>query len=194
MQIKNISAYHEDGKEGRQEVNVTVTVEGSLTDAVASVLSMFDKDGGYHVIPASTDAAYRSVLKTGLSATGTAVTPDAPAEKVTRTRRPRTNPDASPATAEAVVETAAPTAEEPRRRTRVTAQPEPETVKTISDADLTKACSNAAAIIGPDLVKLVLADFSVDDVSKLAPDVREKFIGELSDEIRLAQEEAAKAA
>jgi len=58
----------------------------------------------------------------------------------------------------------------------------------ISNADLTKAASEAAAVITPRGVKEIMADFDVDDLRKLEDqDVRRRFINKLQDAIEAEQ-------
>lgn len=69
----------------------------------------------------------------------------------------------------------------PARRRRV-----PEAPAGISDADLTKAASEGARVLGPEFVTAWLTEFGVSEVSKLAQDVRREFLDGISDEIEKA--------
>lgn len=122
------------------------------------------------------------------------------AEKVTRTRRPRTNPDASATetTAAAPVEDVSPSVGAPseagaRRRTRVTAEPPAPEVKTITDADLAKAASSGAAQVGTEIISIILGELEVTTVSEIPTDRREWFLQQIDNEITAAKEELAKA-
>lgn len=129
-----------------------------------------------------------------------------PAE-ATKSRRSRGTADDSPATTEASpttgrrsrrstpvtssetapAEPSASTAEpspssEPAPASRRRRQ-QPEAPAGISDADLTKAASEGARVLGPEFVTDWLLQFGVAEVSKLTQDVRREFIDGISDEI-----------
>lgn len=197
MKITQINAYSDDGK-----VTVALNVESDLpiAEALSSVLALFA--GSAPVVMKNVidelpnDRPRDPQVDEAVAA--------ASAPKTTRTRRPRTNPDATreQEEAKAVESVMINSAEEAlaqihstteRRRTRVTAEQAPLEIKVITDADLAKACSNAAAIVGIEVVQAVIKDFAVSSMQELAPDVREKFLGELEDEIKLAKEELAAA-
>lgn len=63
--------------------------------------------------------------------------------------------------------------------------------KGISDADLAKAASEAAAVIGPDVVTQILdEDHGVETVNELPQDQRKKFTATLLKEIKLEKDDA----
>lgn len=208
MKITQINAY---SFQGNTEISMTVSTALPVTEAISSVLALFARDPAVGTATLKPFLPTREEINTFFADKAASTLADdvptaeeaAPAAKATRPRRPRTNPDAAPTDPTPanlrnddepgpVAEAALPA--EPRRRTRVTAEPAHlDMVKIITDADLAKAASNAAAIVGTEIVGLVLAEFSVKMVSDLAPDVREKFIGELNIEIEAAREELAKA-
>lgn len=89
---------------------------------------------------------------------------------------------------------AASTPVEGRRRRRDVAPAEVvvvETKPTITDFDLTKAASAAAAIIGANCVKDILGELKAATVNDLVGDDRQKFIDELNKEIEIVRLEQA---
>lgn len=179
MKITGLETYRDS--DGSMTVGVRLDIGIlSISEAIRAVLALFENAS--HVTPAVTPETivFPADVEAPKTATG-------------RLRKPRTNPDAE-ATAPAPTQAAQEPATEGRsRRTRVAAPAEPDAVRTVSDADLAKACSNAAAIIGIEIVRAVMEDFHVGTVNALTPDVRERFLSELQTEIKLAQEEAEKA-
>lgn len=103
------------------------------------------------------------------------------AEPAATGRRSRRTATAAPAqdTAPTTTNVGATASEPPpARRRRV-----PEAPAGISDADLTKAASEGARVLGPEFVTAWLTEFGVGEVSKLAQGVRREFIDGISDEI-----------
>ena len=79
----------------------------------------------------------------------------------------------------AEAEAEAPAEEKPARRRRSAKKDDG-----IKDADLVKACSEAASQIGPDLVAEILEDdYKVTEVSELNQDQRKEFLETLRKEI-----------
>jgi len=196
--------------EGRTEMSFTVTTDLPVAEAISSVLALFPTPATEVTGVVVTDQlglVTRGQVQADAQAEANII--DEPAEtakteKVTRTRRPRTNPDAvhvNTFLAEANARAAeAPAADAPadapaaavRRRRGSDTPAEPE-VKVITDADLAKAASNAAAIIGHEVVTAVLDEvFSVKMVGEIPADKREAFLKELDDEIELAKADLAK--
>jgi hypothetical protein len=205
MKITYITGDNSDEEDGTNvRVGVSFGKDVAVAEAVASVLALFAgqaKTGGERIIASAkgASAAIQAAITDAHSKAldgkvpelgmGYASQAEEPKEepKVTRPRRPRTNPDA-PA-ADAPADASAPAGR--RRRGTDAAAAEPE-VKVITDADLAKAASNAAAIIGHEVVTAVLDEvFQVKMVSDIPADQREKFLKELDDEIELAKAELA---
>lgn len=105
-----------------------------------------------------------------------------------RTTAPAAAPDTTGGeTAPAAAAGSAPAPSEPRRRRRA-APAEPEG---ISDAEVAKAASEGARVLGPETVMEILTEFDVDSTDKLPQDVREEFIKLVNDEIAEVQKKAA---
>lgn len=208
MKITNLGFTSYDG--ASTEANISLAFEGAtVEEANAAVMALLsgrpvaDAPGGSRAFPLTPEMVgmvkeANEVMAPMAFTPSTAPTPDAP-----RARRPRlvvpVEAPPSPALVEALAAIAVAT--EPRtRRSRAAAPvpapaPEPEIPqnRTITDADLSKACSDAAAIVGPSVVTLVLTDYGVDRVNEIAPEDREKFLADLDDEIVLAKADAAAA-
>lgn len=173
-------------------VNFAFDSGTSLSSAIAAVESLVS---GVAVSrdtsapsPTSASVASEPVADTGAS--------------TARTRRSRTAPASTPTTptadTPAVDEAPAATVTDIGTRRRRAAASEAGGPKVYSDVDLSKAASNTAARLvelgdkgGPDIVKLVLADFGVKSTSDIPQDQREKFLKDLAEEVKLAEADRA---
>jgi hypothetical protein len=184
MKLKSISASVDD--EGNALVGVSVIVgKLDIVSAIASVAALFSGNAG--------TAAVNPTPAPAAPAT-------APAADTTEStgRRRRASPGAAeaPAATEAAPATEVAGESVTRRRRAAPAAAEPE-VKTISDAELSKAASSAAAAIvaagfdGRDAVMQVLSDFGVDTTNAIPQDKREEFLKVLQAEIDAAEADAA---
>lgn len=163
MKITNLSGWEDDN--GRFRITATVIVTGavSLAHAIGIV--------GNLVEMRNLDDAMRSEPEE--APTVAPVQPSEPEPTVTRRRRTTTE-EAAPATAEpdapaetttrrrraATTETAQP-AEEPAPVVVARRRAQPAVSDDITDADLTKAASDAAAVCGPAAVTAILGEFNV---------------------------------
>lgn len=114
----------------------------------------------------------------------------------TRARRSRVVPPTEDMVAAIEAEQQQSTEAPSSRRRRTTAPAEAEGPKPITDTDLTKAASNAAASMGPEgpgTVMAVLADFGVTTVNNIEADKREQFLKELQAEVEAYEAEKASA-
>lgn len=198
MQVSSINA-GEFGIEGGLSVNVKFTGFHGLnaSEAVLKVLASI----------ATWQTASREEPATVHHVTLNPDTTDAEAAPTTttRTRRPR---GVTPTPLEAQASIPAAQLEEGKagleqsteapssRRRRTTAPTEAEGPKPITDTDLTKAASNAAASMGPEgpgTVMAVLADFGVTTVNNIEADKREQFLKELQAEVEAYEAEKASA-
>ena len=169
MKINYIRADH--AEDGNTSVSVSFDADVSVVDAIAYILARFG-DAAPAISPPLVELI------------------QAPVEQVTRTRTRK--PAAvveTPASVPATEETASPNAEASgvRRRRQVATDAPP----AITDADLSKAASHAATIIGTEVVMAVLGDMGVSAVGELKDDVRKRFLDEIAEEVRLAEDEAA---
>jgi hypothetical protein len=172
MKITGLNTFTEDGK---RLVGVTVAFEGgSLLDNIGQVVNAIEGSsvvmsaantiiGGEHIRPSE---AVATPAPTTRRTRGAAATP-APADA------PSTAPaDAAPATTG-----------ERRRRTPAapaeTTTPAPAGPVVITDADLSKAASNAAAVLTPPVVMAVMEFFDAPDTSNVKPMARQAFIDTL---------------
>lgn len=196
MQIQSISAQDHDG------VGVHVQFTGfhglNTSEAVLKVLASIatwqtasrEEPAVVHHVTLNTDTTDAEA---------------APTTTTTRTRRPR---GVTPTPLEAQASIPAAQLEEGKagleqsteapssRRRRTTAPTEAEGPKPITDTDLTKAASNAAASMGPEgpgTVMAVLADFGVTTVNNIEADKREQFLKELQAEVEAYEAEKASA-
>lgn len=208
MDFDSINFYRND--DGSTDVRVTFKVprakrlDASVVDSILSVL-----DGGEDEpvttaenTPAETTQGRRSRRSTteapaeanptqgrrgrrGAAPAGEV--PGAPEANPTQGRRSRCGAsnaaDAGHSTEAATASTAATTspsepAPAPARRRRQ--QPEQ---TGISDADLSKAASQAAEIISPETVMEILGEFGVTEVNKIAQELRQEFLDILNSEI-----------
>lgn len=110
---------------------------------------------------------------------------EAEAEAKPKTSRRTAKAKAEPETeAEPEAEAEAP---KPTRRRRTPAAPQKE--EGITDADLVKACNDAAEVITPEVVAVVLMeDFKLEDVAGLAQEDRQKFMDALEVEVNAVPE------
>jgi len=188
MKINSIEAYRSADDEVSVSVRVTVAWGGdnAVHEAIAAVAAKLTDP---NVV---SDPLVEQAIERTRPATEPTVAPTPSTEPVKRTRRTA----AQMAEANAQVPNPPPptqTAEVPSRRRRAPeTSPDP---MPISDAELSKAASNAAEAFvklgedGPTMVKLVLEDFKVETVGDIPADQREKFIKELAKEVSLAQAE-----
>lgn len=219
MKIESINAYAETITGAH--VNLTVILgDIPLSQALSSVLALFAGHRTLDELPQPDAAAAIPTADAGSRARTRSVTPATPDMKpigmghheeveqpVTpidgspealaavgeRTRaRVRTRVAAAPPAAEPVTTPEAPPAEPVATRRRRTADAPTDTKPTISDADMSKAASNAAAVIGVEVVQAVIADFGVKTVNDIKSEDRERFLKEVAEEVRLAEEEAGK--
>lgn len=202
MEMQRIAG-HIDGADGDTYIAVTVRCgKLPLVSAIASVAALFSGEvsrGTASPLPAG-EATAATTASTEPVATGT------------RTRRPRTAPtevapspapDAAPANVTDIG----------TRRRRSTAPAEPEGPKAYTDADMSKAASNAAAAIhavgeallakgaidaqqkkadfdGPGIIMAVLLELNAKSTNDLTPDQREPFLAEIQKEVEAAELEA----
>lgn len=191
MSLTNINFYRRD--DGATEVTVSVTVHraGKLdVNDINRVIAILDggepetsRDTGGEPVQAETSRRSRRAAD---DKRDTDTSAEANPTQGRRSRRPNgtASPKTPPATSESsesstnggATSTPEPT---PARRRRQ----QPEAPAGISDADLTKAASEGARVIGPEFVTAWLTEFGVGEVSKLAQDVRREFIDGISDEI-----------
>lgn len=195
MKINQFGFYHAPGG---QEVSVQLTLDfasnetfepqdgQALIDLIANNLSM--SRGGAVASPSSLAPAVvlsattsrRSRTASSAEAASPASTESKPETTENPTPRGRRRGSAAPAeTAEtktAPSEAASSPSDAPAigRRRRVAAEP---TEPTIADAELLKAASEAASVLGPDNVTVALKEFGVDQVQELKGyDLRKEFL------------------
>ena len=167
MKVTHISVNEHSTLEGVRTVHVAAefqpgeAIEASDIAAIEGL--MMEAAGGKAKAPAEEKPAGR---RRGKKAEAEA---EAPAEeKPARRRRGK-----------AAEEAEAPAEEKPARRRRSAKKDDG-----IKDADLVKACSEAASQIGPDLVAEILEDdYKVTEVSELNQDQRKEFLETLRKEI-----------
>lgn len=191
MKIEGISTYQQT--DGHIQVDVRIDAGSmSVADAVSMVLAKFAG-----TLPVATPQSSPSDV----------TTETAPAGRRTRAARTTAAPvedhskDVALASLDAAkaAETAATTPAEGRRTRRTAPDTAPaETVPTVTDIDLMKACSNTAAIIGVDIVQEVVADTlrgtageAGGTAQHIPLDLREKFLKDLEAEVTLFRAEAA---
>ena len=200
MKIHSLNTYSDSSSNSPLIQVVIATGATDISAAISSVLALFSSASSYNADDAARTALQAARVAPIQTATVTEILNTAPVAPVTSSAPPaRTRARASAPTL-SVVETVTPPAAaaevppvaETRRRRVVAEAPAPE-VKKITDADLTKACSNAAAIIGPEIITVILGEFKVKSVNELAPDVRELFLAEVDGELATAYAAAADA-
>lgn len=122
----------------------------------------------------------RSSAAEDASSAGTGAEASTEATSTRRTRRA----SAESAPSQSAPESASSPSEEPRRRRRAAPVEEP---KGISDADLTKACSEAARVLTPKVVQEILGEFGVKMANEIKPDDRREFLDLLDKEVKDAE-------
>ena len=165
MKVTHISVNEHSTLEGVRTVHVAAefqpgeAIEASDIAAIEGL--MMEAAGGKAKAPAEEKPAGRR--------RGKKAEAEAPAEeKPARRRRGK-----------AAEEAEAPAEEKPARRRRSAKKDDG-----ITDADLVKACSEAASQIGPDLVAEILGDdYKATEVSELNQDQRKEFLETLRAEI-----------
>lgn len=193
---------------GSNEVSLILRAEGdvSLSDVVAAVETLL-RDAGATIAGAEPanempDDPPAATATTGRTrARGAAA--DAPKDEVSRDTttaqegagrgRQRTRTEASAETAPAA------TTESTTRRRRSSGDaPAAPPKSEITDADLSKACSDAAAVIGIELVMLIMKEDHAVEVSGDIPkdivdgvDQRQNFLDTLAEQMELAKAEGA---
>lgn len=184
MELLSLTAERYDA--GRTVVDVRLNAGGMTTEAaINAVLAMINGTSAAPAVsrePSPTPSA-----------------PEAGAQPATRTRtrQPRTNPDAAPSVvAEAIVEGAA----EPSSRRRRPVEAVEAGPKVYSDVDLSKAASQAAADLanlgedGPGIILTILKeDYSTNTTNDVPQEKRQEFLDALQIEINLVKAEKAAA-
>lgn len=163
-------------------------------EVIAEELRMLHSGDRIHTLKEQAKAIHDALVSPGPSRAFDARLSTAPPGNTEATSGDTPSPAPTPA--------GGPPAEETQRRRRgrppgstnkPVPAPEPPQPAGLSDADLSKAASNAAADLdalgedGPGIVMLVMKDgFGVESTSDIPLDRRAKFVAELRDEVELA--------
>lgn len=200
MHLKSLNTYFEDAAL-ELSLGLVFPANTPVIDAVSEVLRLLNLDTRIaNVTETRTNDASQASLKAAIDAAQST----APETTTTRRRRTAAPVIGSSETVHVGPETVvdrtvdAPPAVEGTRRRRAAVAPTetaPPPPATISDADMSRHCSHAASIIGPDEVMAILKEFDCTSGSAVPQDKRRAFIAELAKDIEAEQlEQAAKKA